>query len=448
MYHGKHTRPYQAQALWNLAHCIDRFPGETFTVMFPRQAGKNEVSAWLVVDRLVQFHRLGGSIVVAAPTLQPQALLSFQRTLVRLRTWAGAFGIRCWTEGTTIHCGAATATFLSGSPEANVAGHTASILLIGDEAQDLDEEWFNRQFRPMTASTGAPTVLFGTPWRGDSLLEKAVARNRQRDLAHAHDSVKPWVTWHYEVPWETIGPIVEPYADHVRQQRELLGAANPIYLTQYELQSGADEARLFAPDQLAVLRGEFTALSAPSPGERYCGGLDLAGDRGEGDYSVLTIARVAGTRCEVVDVRRWRGLPFVTVQAEVAAAAREWALERLVCDGTGLGAPIAAALQAELGRSVHRFAFSAQSKSELGFELLAAAGTGSLAIAPALDPDGLSALWEELRICQVERRARETISWSAPQGKHDDCVVSLALCLRASKSLGAPRVAKGRSRGA
>jgi len=445
MYHGRWLRPYQAHALWNLSYCIDRFPGETFTVMFPRQAGKNEVSAWLVAGRLIDRHDSGGSIVVVAPTLHPQALLSFERTLARLRGWAALLGIRCWTDGSTIHCGAATATFLSGHPDANVAGHTASLLLVGDEAQDLDEDWFNRQFRPMTASTGAPIVLFGTPWRGGSLLEKAVERNRRRDLAHARDSARPWVTWHYEVSWEEVAGAITPYGAHVLQQRELLGATNPIFLTQYELRSCEDESRLLTPAQLAGLAGSFPALAAPSPGERYCAGLDLAGDGDNADYSVLTIGRVQGARCEVVFVQRWRGLPFAALQADVLGLARGWAVELLLCDASGLGAPIAAALEAALGRVVQRFVFTAQSKSELGFELLAAAATGKLAIAGPTT-DGLRALRDELEACLVERRAAENIGWAAPPGRHDDCVASLALCLRAGRSLGPPRVARGRSR--
>jgi hypothetical protein len=154
--------------------------------MFPRQSGKNEISGWLVASLLIQNQLAGGCVIVAAPTLHPQGHLSFERTLSHLRRWADVSGGRVSVDGSTIRYGEAWATFLSGHPEANVAGHTASLLLIGDEAQDLDEDWFNRQFRPMAASTGASTVLFGTPWHGDSLLEKAVERNRKRDAAFAH----------------------------------------------------------------------------------------------------------------------------------------------------------------------------------------------------------------------------------------------------------------------
>ena len=445
MYHGKRLRPYQERVLWSLYYCMDRFPGETFTVMFPRQAGKNELSAWLVADRLIDRHRLGGNIVLVAPTLHPQGLLSYERTLRHLRAWSALQGVPVRVDGDTIHCGEARVTFLSGSPGANVAGHTASLLLIADEAQDIEEEWFNRQFRPMTASTNAPLVLFGTPWRGDSLLEKAVERNRQRDLAHAGDSAFPWLSWHHEIGWRDIAEELDDYGDHVNRQRKLLGAANPVYLTQYELQVAEDDARLLSNEALVALEGEFPAFEAPVPGARYVAGLDLAGEGAGGDCSVLTLARIDVERCEVGAAWRWQGLPFDTVQEEVERVARRWDVAKLVCDASGLGAPISAALEKRLGRVVERFVFTSSSKSDLGFELLAAAATGRLTIARAETP-GLEALWHELRWCRAERRFHDTLSWAAPQGEHDDCVASLALCLRAASAAGQPRVARGRGR--
>lgn len=446
MYSDKVLRLYQGNVLWCLLRGIDEAPGETFTVMFPRQSGKNEISAWLVVNRLIGRHRDGGSVVVVAPTLNPQAQISFERTLRHLRPWASLNGVRFGVEGNTIRCGAATATFLSGSPDANVAGHTASALLIGDEAQDLDEDWFNRQFRPMTASTGAPIVLFGTPWQGDSLLEKAVERNRTRDAEMAASAAPgKFTARHYEVAVNTIDEEAGGYERFVEQQRELLGGQHPIFLSQYELRASAGAGRLLGEPQLRALEGAFPGLDMPSPGERYCAGLDLAGEGADGDASVLTVARMDGRTCEVVAVWRWRGHPFAFVQDAVARLAREWSFERLLCDASGMGAPITATLRAALGDLVDGFTFTERSKSELGFELLAAAGTGTLRIAQPTSP-GLQALWSELRACRVDRRQGGTIGWSAPGREHDDCVASLALCLRAGGSLGPPRVAHGRSR--
>lgn len=434
-------RPYQANTLLSLLGNIRTYPGETFTVMFPRQAGKNEVSSALVAALLLANVQAGGSVVVCAPTLYPQAQISYQRTADRLHANAHRFAHRFSNEGTTLRYGAASAVFLSGSPEANVAGHTASILLIGDEAQDLDEDWFNRQFRPMTASTGAPTVLFGTPWQGDSLLEKAVAANRIHDeKARGHASHFPW---HNETHWQEIARKQPDYGRFVVQERERLGASHPIFLSQYELVAAHAEHRLLTPSQLWSLEGAFGPLTAPLPNERYVGGLDFAGEGAGGDATVLTIARLVDGVAELVCVASWRGQPFHEVTAELAALARDWRLERLVCDATGMGAPLTATLARELGRRVEPLTFTRPEKSALGFDLIAAASTGSLRIAAPTN-DALRMLWDELRTCRSEPLIGGQLSWSAPGGHHDDCVASLALCLRAARNAGPPRLALGR----
>src|SRR6185437_5897702 len=174
---GPALRHYQQETLRALIAQMRGRGSETLTVMFPRQTGKNEVSAVLIAALLREHAATGGSLVVCAPTFHPQAGISFERSryILGASDMLLATGGRSSAAVPTIAVGKARAVFLSASPEAHVAGHTASIGLIADEAQDIDADWFNRQFRPMAASTGAPTVMFGTPWNGETLLERAVA---------------------------------------------------------------------------------------------------------------------------------------------------------------------------------------------------------------------------------------------------------------------------------
>src|SRR5207248_5860648 len=85
-------------------------------------------------------------------------------------TWRPRFGY-------ILECGRAGVTFLSADPGASVLGATASLLLEVDEAQDIDPEIYDRAFRPMASSTNATTVLYGTAWSEDSVLQRQIVHN-------------------------------------------------------------------------------------------------------------------------------------------------------------------------------------------------------------------------------------------------------------------------------
>ena len=444
---AKALRGYQVDLLKTLHQSIGRAPGETFTVMLPRQAGKNEISAFLVAALLTKHAKKGGTVVICAPTLHPQAAISLDRTghlMTLVGRLLGKAARGTGRDGNVLSVGAASAVFLSGSPEAHVAGHTASIAIIADEAQEMDEDWFNRQFRPMAASTGAPTVMLGTPWDGHTLLEKAAKRNLALD-AQPRDGKQ--VKRHHQVSWEAVEQARPVYGRYVRQERDRLGANHPLFLSQYELVAADDAGRLFRAGQVEALIGQHRRLPAPHPGERYVAGLDLGGDGERADATVLTIARVTGDRCEVVAHVSWQGSDFGAMESATLAAARLWRLERLCTDSTGLGAPIAARLAATLGeRVVERVVFTAQSKSEMGYALLAAANTGRLALYADEGSADMGRCLREMRDCRAGYRINRQVWWEAPPGGHDDYVASLALCLRAAEGLAPSRVARGRVR--
>jgi hypothetical protein len=444
MVNSSPLRPYQGRVLDSLFRALPGSRGAQFTVMLPRQAGKNEISARLIGGLLLAHGEGGGSVIVCAPTLYPQARISLERTRLALLTGARYAGMAVVVEENSIRHRGAVATFLSASPAAHVAGHTASIALIADEAQDIDADWFDRQFRPMAASTGAPTVLFGTPWDGSTLLERAVEANRLRDERQRGRPYLDWQPRHHQVDWTEVAGVVPEYGAYVEGERARLGPANPLYLSQYELVASRAAASLFDDASLVSLRGSHPVFGGPVAGERYVGGLDFGG-AGEGaDATVLTVARLAGRRCEVVAWHAWQGAPFNAIVGEVAGTARRWGLERLAADETGLGGPLVARLRELLGRRVVGVVFSASSKSELGWGLVGAAGSARLAL--PRDDGSLEwrRAWGEVETCRRYLRPGGQLGWGAPPGRRDDYVASLALCLWAADSAPAPRIARGR----
>jgi hypothetical protein len=169
------------------------------------------------------------------------------------------------------------------------------------------------------------------------------------------------------------------------------------------------------------------------------------GDRPGADRSVLTIARLAGERVEVVDQRSWRSAGYPRVEAEVLALTRLWRFERLVVDATGLGGPIAARLERNLGHRAERFVFTASSKSDLGYRLVSAANSGRLALYASDGSAEAEALRLELRLCQSKTHGHGRLEWGNPTGP-DDHAISLALCVHAAQQAGPARVAVGHRR--
>ena len=97
-------------------------------------------------------------------------------------------------------------------------------------------------------------------------------------------------------------------------------------------------------------------------------------------------------------------------------------------------------------RVVEPFTFTAKSKSELGFNLLAAVNNQRLKL---YAPDGsleYHELQQQLDAAQARYRPNKTMDFFVdPRDGHDDFLISLALVVEAA-SLYQPRVARGRSR--
>lgn len=452
---GYALRPYQREIAVAVLGAIERRRGETLSVEVARQGGKNETSAWIEMLTLVREAQCFTDAIKAAPTFRPQALISRRRLLERLYATPLAPYVR--TEGSSgVRLGNARQLFVSAEAGASVVGHTVHTLMEIDEAQDVERDKFNREFRPMASSTGAVTVFYGTAWTDDTLLEEM----KQHHLGLER---KDGQRRHFRVTWEEVGRWNEPYRRFVEAERERLGEANPLFRTQYVLEPVAGGGRLLPAVALAQLfAGSHARASGPVAGERYVAGLDLAGagDSPRVDATVLAILRVLAPAGLPEHGQRWEApepvLEVVDVVALVGVAAPDlvprladllgsvWRVDRVAVDSTGLGEPIAADLERRLGSRVRPFRFTAESKSRLGFGLVSAVTSGRLR---CFANDGSAEWWalrSEAAAARVTYRPNATIAWGVdPAEGHDDHLVSLALAVSAATDAG-PRVARGR----
>ncbi|OGO48969.1 MAG: hypothetical protein A2W34_03965 [Chloroflexi bacterium RBG_16_64_32] len=446
-------RPYQAEPARAVLADVRSARGSTFTVMMSRQAGKNELSAWLEKVLLTLHIASGGTGVKCAPTFRPQLLTSIERLRKHL-TDAG-YGKRIHAaEGFKLGVGKALWTFLSASPDTNVVGATASILLEADEAQDIAPDKFNKDFRPMAATTNATTVLYGTPWSDDTLLQTTIASNleRQRDDGYRR---------HFEYDWRAVAAHNPAYARYVEAERQRLGPTHPLFTTQYELSTLPGKGRLLSPAQLANIAGLHQREHHPIAGLLYVAGLDVAGEDSaelkvrDRDHNVLTIARVTlpepqekhlPPKVEVVAIYDWQGTGHDALYAQVSGILKDhWRVRHVAVDATAAGEAAAILLARTLGPSrVTPYRFTQQSKSHLGYALQASANTARLKLwASDGTPDHQEAT-RQLRLCRAEYRPNRTVAWHVdPADAHDDYVVSIALAVQAASTL-KQRAARGR----
>ena len=449
---GRPLHPYQLEPGRAILRAALNREGGAVSVMMSRQAGKNELSAHLEAYLLTRFRLLGGSIVKAAPTYRPQVLQSRLRLEETLKNPLAELTPPDPQHGFLLALGQARIFFLSAEPSASVVGATASLLLEVDEAQDVDPEKHDSDFAPMTVSTNAPRVYYGVAGRADDLLQRVKARNLELEK---RDGIRR----HFEYPWWVVAEHNPAYARAVQAERDRLGPHHPLFKSQYELAPVAPDDALLDDLQLRLLQGDHPRQAEPTPDRFYVAGVDVAGslerdpDPGASarrpDSTVVTVCEVERQTPEspddplapstqplirVVHIVEWVGRSHRAQHVEILRLLDDtWRCRIVAFDATGLGEAPAEFVKANLGDRLLPIHFTAQLKSQMGYDLVAAVDTERLKMyAAAADDRHAAAFWAQIRALRRQMHGAGLMAWSAPRG-HDDYATSLALAVHAAR---------------
>ncbi len=451
----KPLRAYQLEPARAILDSILHNRGLTFAVMMARQAGKNELSGQLETYLLNLYRRAGGQIVKASPTFKPQTINSILRLTDRLTNpWnTGQWRRR---EGYIVELDAARAFFFSTDPKANVVGATASLLLEGDEAQDVLQTEWDKKFVPMTASTAATTVLWGTAWTSTTFLAQTIAHLHQLELQDGIRRVFAYAA-------DAIAAEVPAYGRHVAAQVARLGRSHPLIKTQYFLEEIDAQGGLFTPHRRALMQGTHFRTHKPEGGHRYAIIIDVAGeDETEGDEierMMLANPRRDATALTVIDVtlqpnampiyrtadrQLWLGTKHTSLYQKILALVAHWHAAMVVIDATGVGAGLASFLGKALGLfseggKVIPVEFSPNVKSDLGWNFLGIVETGRFQDYANDDQPDTRQFWYEVENCQylIRPGPSKLMSWGVWETPaydglvargHDDLAISAALC--------------------
>jgi hypothetical protein len=272
-------RPYQQEVARAILDSVFGRQGLTFSVEIARQGGKNELSAQLELLLLTLFMAEPRNLVKCSPTFKPQTIISMTRLKDRLND-AGFAGIWVAELGYIIRLGNARAIFLSADESANVVGHTAHLLLEIDESQDVSQEKYTKEFKPMGATTNVTTVHYGTTWDDATLLEEVKQANLELER-------KDGVRRHFRYDWQEVAKCNPDYLAYVEGERARLGDNHPLFLTQYCLVPIRGGGGFLSSQQRAQLQGEHSRQHQPESGQVYVAGVDLAGEAEEGEDARL-----------------------------------------------------------------------------------------------------------------------------------------------------------------
>lgn len=478
-------RPYQLAPARAVIESVLGNAGEQFALMVSRQSGKDEMLAQTVAYLLWHFREVGGSIVLAAPSFHPQAALMRDRLYDRLRSRFTTSLLRL-RQGYVVQLGEASARFLSASPQANQRGQTASLLLVANEAQDIDPAVWDTVFGPMGASTNATTLYLGTAWRRNTLLARQMAHLSARDREDGETRI-------WKVDWTQVAEVVPAYGRYVERQIAQFGRTHPSVRTEYFLEELEDAGSLFHEQRLAQLRGTHPRRHAAEPGKRYALLIDVAGEDEEPleqgvfdpdarrDSTAITVVEIGrhtvsetpgiegwtGSAQElrsrqaayrVVDRMALTGARTVAVHAKVVdLAVSVWNASAVVVDATGVGAGLASFLRASLERGpvpvrVVPFVFSASSKSQLGWDFTSLIEAGRFKEYADDSSSGTpearvtAEYWRQLRAVtfDISPGPNKLMRWSVPAGRgHDDLVMSAALVVALETVDLRSRIARG-----
>jgi hypothetical protein len=203
-------------------------------------------------------------------------------------------------------------------------------------------------------------------------------------------------------------------------------------------------------------------LGSAEAGRTYVAGIDLAGEEENEaiivsnprrDSTVVTVGEldfpsgdgvVKEPYIKIVEHYRWTGKKHPELCAQLVDILKNvWRCRRVVVDATGVGEPVVSFLRKALGSRVVPFMFTPKSKSELGFNLLAAINSGRLKMYRADGSEECQVFWEEMENAKSNYPPNQTINFYLEPGRgHDNFLMSLALLTEAGR-LYEPRSARG-----
>ncbi len=269
-------------------------------------------------------------------------------------------------------------------------------LCVIDEASRIPGEVWDRYLAARLSSRQGRSIAISTPFGQNNWFFKR------------YIETKP-ASWHFKT-------IDNPYFKQEEWDRLKKVTPEMIFKQEYEAE--------FLRDAAAVFRGIGSivadTLRSPEIGHLYSMGVDLAKHN---DYSVITV--IDTNTNNVVHLDKFIGIEYPLQKARIIATARQYNNAMVCIDAThgSVGEPIAEDLTREGVFIGEEFGFNKSSKKDIIEKLSIFIEQGFIKI-----PNN-EELLDELNLFGYKLTESGNVQYSAPEGSHDDMVMSLALAV-------------------
>jgi hypothetical protein len=368
--------------------CFGRQAGKSFT-------GMNLILKWLLEDN--------GTTGMWVSPVYSQAKKVFQE----LTTTIAGTGLT-----KSINKSELTITFVNGSicyfrsaeREDTLRGNTLDYLVV-DEAAYIKNNVWSEVLRATVLVKGKKVLFISTP-KGKNWFHTIALRGSSEE----YPTYKTFHATSFDSPYITEDELIEAK----------LTLPENIYKQEILAEFIDDGGEVFSNLKINCVLNNYPQFDAS---KKYYAGLDFGR---QNDYTVLTIVNSEG---EMVDFYRERQKSWDVIISELVLKLRKW---KPVClaEVNSIGDVLYEQLKKQYP-SMQPFVTSSDSKQNMIEDLIMALNEEKIKLpSPALNAD----LYNELSVFTYEYSPKSRkVKYGAPNGFHDDSVISLALTYQSFK---------------
>lgn len=398
-YSGVKFFPYQVQFSKRLIRSVLENDGDEITGLQSRQSGKSEVIStttggmaiilpilanmpMFAGDKRLEGFKDGMLIGIFAPALH-QAQITFSRMKTRMHS-KNAEAVMNDPEinvffdtnnGQNISLSnGSIITSMSASEGSNIEGKSYHLIIV-DEAQDVGNFKYSKSISPMGAFYNATKVLIGTPSTSKGFFYQSIERNKRNyDNGTGRRN-------HFEYNWQVVVKYNPKYDKYIQGEIARLGEDSDEFQMSYNLKWVLERGMFIDPVKFELLADLDRGLTHFDHENTHVVGIDLGK---ASDSTVVTILEVDYTTPALVEASKDTSVPdyyayskkiknWVEILGDdweaqyymIMDILKNYNVQRVVIDATGVGSPIADRLTANLSCEVIPYVLGTSSKSDL-----------------------------------------------------------------------------------